>query len=397
MPAARTLAAALALSLAGGCAARAPAPAEPAATPPGATLLDQTAPAAARAGEEGEAGAPDAPAQAAGRPGKLLIYSAITGHVALDEADAAQDPTLSPAQREVARAAEIENEIAGELERQEQIESTEQAPTAPAHAPPPTPEDPARLAAAAAPVDRELPKELFAETTVTIAKGEWGNANELEVLRRALDADRNGSPEEIRYVDPRTGMLLRVEQDQDFDGAMDTWKTYSAGALSVLVRDESGDGRADLWERYQDGRLVQLAADGDRDGVRDLFLRYQGADLVERLEDANDDGAIDRIVSYQGRHRVKSDEDQNHNGKLDTWTTFAVVDGVEVVTRIARDSRDEGRPDVFETYETHNGETRLVRREEDPNRDGKVDVVSVYDERGRLVQRAISDDALAPL
>ena len=29
--------------------------------------------------------------------------------------------------------------------------------------------------------------------------------------------------------------------------------------------------------------------------------------------------------------------------------------------------------------------------------DGKVDVVSVSDEHGRLVQRAISDDALAPL
>jgi hypothetical protein len=40
--------------------------------------------------------------------------------------------------------------------------------------------------------------------------------------------------------------------------------------------------------------------------------------------------------------------------------------------------------------------TQLVRREEDLNRDGRVDVVSVY-EKGRLVQRAISDEALAPL
>jgi hypothetical protein len=73
-----------------------------------------------------------------------------------------------------------------------------------------------------------------------------------------------------------------------------------------------------------------------------------------------------------------------------------VVDDREVVTRVARDSKDEGKPDVFETYETTGGVTQLVRREEDLNRDGRVDVVSVY-EKGRLVQRAISDEALAPL
>jgi hypothetical protein len=37
-----------------------------------------------------------------------------------------------------------------------------------------------------------------------------------------------------------------------------------------------------------------------------------------------------------------------------------------------------------------------VRKEEDLNGDGTPDVVSVY-EQGRLVQRAISDEALSPL
>jgi hypothetical protein len=399
MPAARTLPASFALVLAlGGCAAHAPAPVAPARPAAGATLLDKTAPEAARDADEDSDAHPAAPpAHAADRPGKLLIYSAITGHVALDDQNAAQDPTLSPAQRESARANELENEIQGELERQEQIQSDEQAGQQAPAPPPPAPEDPNRLEAAAAPTDRDLPKELFSEERVTIAKGEWGNPSELEVLRLTLDADRNGTPEEIRYVDPRSGKLLRVEQDLDFDGRMDTWKTYVNGVLSVRVRDENGDGKADAWERYENGRLVQLALDSDHDGVRDLFFRYQGPDLVERLEDANDDGTIDRIVTYQGRHRVKSEEDQNHNGTMDTWTTYAVVDGQEVVAKIARDSHDEGKPDVFETYETQGGETRLVRREEDLNRDGKVDVVSVYDRKGRLVQRAISDDALAPL
>jgi hypothetical protein len=399
MPAARLRLLALAPCLAAlACASRPPDPAPRAATPASSTRLDQTAPAVARSGAEPDASAPATDSHAADRPGKLLIYSAITGHVPLDDAGAAaQDPTLSPAQREVARATEIESEIESELERQEQIGVEEQARQKAAPPPAPAPQDPAQLEAAEAPPDRELPAELFQEERVTIAPGDWGNASPIDVLRRTLDADRNGHPEEIRYVDPHSGKLLRVEQDLDFDGTMDTWKTYADGKLSVRVRDENGDGRADVWERYQDGRLTQLATDRDHDGVRDLFLRYQGRDLVERLEDANDDGAIDVIVTYQARRRVKSEEDETHNGAMDTWTTFAVVDGNEVVARVARDSRDEGKPDVFESYETEGGETRLVRREEDLNRDGKVDVVSVYDHKGRLVQRAISDDALAPL
>jgi hypothetical protein len=362
-----------------------------------ARVLDMTAPAAARAGEAPAAAAPAAPASAVDRPGRLLIYSAITGHTPLDDpAAAADDPTRTPAEREVARAAAIEAEIAGELERQEELAVEEQPGSLAPPAPAPAPEDPSRLEAQAAPADRDLPDGLYAVETVAIPRGEWQNARELSVERRTLDADRDGRPEEVRYVDPKTGALLRAEQDLDYDGAIDAWKTYADGRLAVRVLDSDGDGRSDAWERYEDGRAAQVTMDRDRDGVRDLFLRYRGGELAERLEDANDDGTIDRVVTYEHKQRVKSEEDLSFNGSMDTWTRYAVVDGREVVIRVERDTRDEGKPDLFETYETSGGETRLARREEDLNRDGRVDVVSVY-EKGRLVQRAISDEALAPL
>src|SRR5262245_35281349 len=392
----------LALALALGALGCAGAPKAPDASRAGATLLDATAPTAARSGEgvpaTSRTPAPQvAPASSADRPGRLLIYSAITGHVPLDDpAAAVDDPTRSPAEREQARAAALEAEISGELEKQEQIDVEEQAKSLAPPAPTPPPEDPSRLDAPAAPVDRELPEGVFTVERVTIPKGEWQNARELEVVRRTLDADRDGRPEEIRYADPKTGALLRAEQDLDFDGAIDAWKTYSDGKLTVRVLDEDGDGRSDAWERYEDGRLAQRTEDQNRDGVRDLFLRYRGGELVERLEDANGDGTIDRVLAYEHKRRVKSEEDLSLNGSMDTWTSYALVDGREVVARVERDSRDEGKADVFETYETSGGETRLVRREEDLNRDGRIDVVSVY-ERGRLVQRAISDEALAPL
>jgi len=380
-----------------GCASGASPADAPEAGRRDATLLDVTAPAAARAGEQAPAAPQASPASATDRPGRLLIYSAITGHLPLDDpAAAVDDPTRTPAEREVARAAALEAEIAGELERQEQIESEEEAHSELPPAPPLPPEDPTRLEAAPAPEDRDLPQGLFAIDRITIPPGEWQNARELEVERRSLDADRDGRPEEVRYLDPRTGALLRAEQDLDFDGRVDAWKTYADGRLSVRILDEDGDGRSDAWERYQDGRVAQLTLDRNHDGVRDVFLRYKGPELHERLEDANDDGTIDRVVTYDGNRRVRSEEDLSFNGRMDTWTSYAFVDGREVVARVERDTQDAGKPDVFESYETSGGETRIVRREEDLNRDGKPDVVSVY-EKGRLVQRAISDEALAPL
>jgi hypothetical protein len=111
--------------LAAGCASPgeppSPAAADPAA-PPG-TLLDVTAPAAARAGASDAATPVDSDTS---RPGRLLIYSAITGHVPLDgAAPAADDRHKTPAEREAARAASIEAEIEEELARQEQLDVEE--------------------------------------------------------------------------------------------------------------------------------------------------------------------------------------------------------------------------------------------------------------------------------
>ena len=45
-------------------------------------------------------------------------------------------------------------------------------------------------------------------------------------MKRALDADRDGKPEEIRYFDAKSGVIIRKEQDQDYDGVLDTFATY---------------------------------------------------------------------------------------------------------------------------------------------------------------------------
>ena len=130
--------------------------------------------------------------------------------------------------------------------------------------------------------------------------------------------------------------------------------------------------------------------------MKDVFYRYDGTELVEKLRDVNNDGTIDRVETFTARHRIRTEEDRSLNGRMDTWTTYQVVDGHEVVARVERDSRDRGKPNIVEIYETRGAETRLARKEEDMDGDGTVDVVSTY-EGGRLVQRAISDEALSPL
>jgi hypothetical protein len=360
-------------------------------------LLAKTTPTAAGAAAQAGPTAPAPAGSAEGRPGRLLVYSAITGHVPLEEkAQDPDDPRLSPEEREAARARSIETEIEEELSKQEQL-AVDELPRA---EPPPDTDlgvagaDP--MAAPPAPEPRALPESLFESQPMTIPAGAWQNPRTLDVLRRSLDADRDGQPEELRYLDAESGVLIRRELDRDFDGRIDAWISYQGGEPVTQVLDENGDGRLDAWESYAAGRLAARAVDTDADGVQDVFYRYEGEDLVEKRADRNNDGTLDRIDTFRERRRQRTQEDRDLDGVIETWTTWGAVDGREVVVRVERDSRARGKPDVFETYETVGGETRIARREEDLDGDGSIDIVSTY-QGGKLVQRAISDEALSPL
>jgi hypothetical protein len=371
------------------------------------SLLEVTTPTAAAAHANPPPGAAREPSDPGdstdpARPGRLLIYSAITGHVPLKDQPAhdAADRHRSPAEREAARARAIEAEIAQEIERQEKLSAEEDArssvPPTPAQSSPELEEEANPLAAPPAPELREVPDSLLRSQEVTIPPGRWQNKRELRVLRRSMDIDRDGRPEEVRYVDPGSGVLIRSEHDLDYDGELDAWTTYEGGKPAVRVLDTNGDGKSDVWERYAQDRMNARTLDRDVDGVKDTFYRYEGGQLAEKLQDSNNDEKIDKVEAYHNRHRVRMEEDRSLNGWMDTWTTYHVVEGREVVASIERDSRDRGKPDVFETYETREGQTRISRKEEDINGDGKIDIVSTY-ENGKLVQRAISDEALSPL
>jgi hypothetical protein len=299
--------------------------------------------------------------------------------------------------------ASIEDEIQRELQRQEDLlhqidreqttRDASRASVAPTEAETAAKMDP--RSAPLAPRLRDLPESVFDEKAASIP-GPDGKGKR-SVIARSLDADRDGHPEEVRYVDEKTRQLLRVEEDRDYDGRLDVWSTFVGGVLVERELDENNDGKPDAWERYGNGRMTSREVDRDGNGVRDAFYSYQGDALVEERHDTKGAGHVDRIVRYQGRHLTRTEEDRDGNGQLDAWSDYAVDGGgAEVVVRVERDTKGDGKPDVFEDFEQQGGKTVLTRREEDLNQDGNADVISTY-EKGKLLKREINDPSLMPL
>jgi len=343
------------------------------------------------------------------------VYGAVTGEVPLSgrrgggggrpgsEAEA-EDEMEREIEAEMAKQDALEAEIEAELKRQEELleeidrdEKLRQSDQARDAGPGGEVASVDPTEAPLAPKERDLPASIFDEKPRKIEKGEWGNERPLEVVARSLDADRDGAPEEIRYHDAKTGVIVRREEDRDYDGRIDSWTHYESGLVAGIERDTDGDGRLDEWQSYgRDGRMERREVDRNADGVRDAFYVYSGDSLVEERHDGNSDGKIDRIVHYQDRKVARTEEDLDRDGRMDTWTYFASAGGRAEVSRVERDSNGDGKPDTFETYEQIAGKPTLKQRDEDKNGDGTIDVKSVY-ENGKLKQREISDPTLTPL
>ena len=247
--------------------------------------------------------------------------------------------------------------------------------------------------APSAPVDRDLPVAIFDSEEIEVPPGTLGNSDPMVIIVRVLDADRDGNPEEIRYVDKGTGAMIRKESDRDYDGKLDTWQTYEGNSLVERTLDTNNDEHVDTWEKYSGGRMIERVIDRNGNGQRDAFYTFSNGSLVEERHDRNDDGQFDLIVTYHGRQKTRSREDRSGDGQFDTWTTYAVVDGRELPAAIKRDSNGSGKVDIIETFETSSGKPILAKREEDTNGDGAIDVTSTY-RGGKLYRRELADPAL---
>ena len=315
--------------------------------------------AAARRG----APAPSAPAPAAagaataiekGTPGKLLIFSSVTGHVPVGDVQRSDGaharssartsawPSSSGRSRRSARARSARRapgaDVSARRQRRPAAESAVLVGARRAAAP--------RARSGTARRARPPACRREAGTTPRISRS----------CAAASIADGNGRPEEVRYFDVETNALLRREEDRDLDGNTDTWSRYERGALVERVLDTNADGRPDEWEFYANGRMTLREVDAITTASKDAIYRYRNDSLAEVRRDTDADGAIDHVENFEHRQRVQMIDDANRDERMDTWTTYRVVDGQEVVVRIERDTQGRGKPNVFETYRAAPGQ-----------------------------------------
>jgi hypothetical protein len=332
-------------------------------------------------------------AGSAGPPSAVLRSLPIAAHAIAGVYGEARLPQQASVEDEIQRELQRQEELLREIDKEETTRGASRASVAPTEAEIAVKSDP--RAAPAAPRLRALPDSVFDEKHTSIPAPD--GKGKRSVLARSLDADRDGHPEEVRYLDEKTAQLVRVDEDRDYDGRFDVWIRYEGNALALRELDENGDGKPDAWERYANGRMVSREVDRDGNGPRDAFYFYQGDALVEERHDTKGTGKVDRIVRYQGRRLSGTEEDRDGNGQLDSWSSYGLdANGAEVVVRVESDAKGDGKPDVFESFEQQDGKTVLVRREEDVNQDGTADVISIYD-KGKLVKREITDPSLTPL
>jgi hypothetical protein len=126
-----------------------------------------------------------------------------------------------------------------------------------------------------------------------------------------LEADGNGDGRVDRWEYYRAdGQLDRLGTSSRGDGREDTWivqngtqmrvdiSTRRDGVVdrhefrenNVLVRaeqDSDFDGRIDEWQRFENGRLRELLVDTSRSGRADRRLVYAANGTLERIEDVH--------------------------------------------------------------------------------------------------------------
>jgi hypothetical protein len=130
----------------------------------------------------------------------------------------------------------------------------------------------------------------------------WTGLHGALLIERRVDADGDGSHEEIRFLDPEGGAVIRKHVDRNRDGRVDCWKVYKEGEVVARALDTNFNGRAEVWERYRGGRTIARQVDRDEDGLPDAFFHYRGDLLVEEHQDMNGDGSVDvRSIYRDGR------------------------------------------------------------------------------------------------
>ena len=141
--------------------------------------------------------------------------------------------------------------------------------------------------------------------------------------RELLDENGDGTPDRTVWFEPATGAELRVEEDTNLDGRVDSWVEFKNGQVSRQRRDRDHDGQLDTWSFYEAGQLSRQEEDTTGDGFRNRVTFYAAGRLAREREDQNGDGRVDRLTLYDAKERpLRRDEDTDGDGRIDSRSIY---------------------------------------------------------------------------
>ncbi len=225
----------------------------------------------------------------------------------------------------------------------------------------------------------------------TGAPGTASIADELAALQRTPSVEAEPAPpiaasaasgvRPAAHSDPNADGIV----DRNEDGRIDLWIYREQGEIVRRVLDEDFDGRPDqtiLYDRATH-RVGRVEEDSNRDGNVDSWTDYQDGEIARRRNDTNHDATVDTWTFYRDGETTRHEQDTTGNGFRDRV-------GFYLAGKLVREEQDttaSGRPDVILHYDASEN---VARREEDTDHDGHIDVISYY-EKGRLSRRELID------
>lgn len=124
------------------------------------------------------------------------------------------------------------------------------------------------------------------------------------IVRVETDRNRDGNADDIVHFD-KQGRPAKVDQDEDFDGRLETTTSYSGGSWRTAVADHDADGEPDYRADAEHG---VLASEEWRDARQNVIkrIRYEKGQPVSGAFDSDGDGKLDTQRRYDARGEILS-------------------------------------------------------------------------------------------
>jgi len=222
--------------------------------------------------------------------------------------------------------------------------------------------------------------------------------------QRSLKRDTNHDNviDQIAYVDSN-GDLIRLENDKDADGHMESVQYYENGNLIRTEKDTNGDRTLDIRNNFAKGCRISQEKMDSNGHVLHVLLFDENEKILEIKKDTDQNGSFDRLFYYTSGVLSSSTSDETGDGNVNVWQTF---ENDQVICK-KTDKNGDGLPEeesfynqkqelekslhdldvdgYLETRREYNG-GQLVMEKKDLNHDNVFDVTVAYKTPGDFVQ-----------